>query len=232
MREIIIVDDHEPTRRLLRLVLERHGYDVAEADSEAGALQLLEERSAPHAAIFDLHIGTDSGVNLLQRLRADPIFVKLPVVFASAEPNRNAVIASASLGVVQFLTKPIDNARLRESVDRGAALNWMHVHFRSPAEIRSQKGWDAGTYRDMANWFFIGLAKAVSADSAERAKAGIGASISGLEQTARDLGLAVLAPAFAQWKEAGLDSRAPALLGRGAVLKRLFDAYFSAAGSG
>ena len=75
---ILIVDDHEDTREILRVLLEHHGYEVAQVDSGEAALDQMVV-SPPDLVILDVCLPGIDGCEVLERLRdaghQQPVFL-------------------------------------------------------------------------------------------------------------------------------------------------------------
>ncbi|HEU4669223.1 MAG TPA: response regulator [Dyella sp.] len=111
---VLVVDDDEDARRLLVTALERHGLRVATACSGVEALQQARIEQ-PAVMLLDILLGDMSGWDVLAALRADPQFADLPVILCTVtDPDHR----TASLGVVEHLTKPVDRDRLVRLVGR------------------------------------------------------------------------------------------------------------------
>jgi PAS domain S-box-containing protein len=80
---VLVVEDDEPTRELVRRTLESEGSTVIEADNGEVALARLRE-SEPDIVLLDLMMPVMDGFSFLQHLRADPRYARLPVVVATA----------------------------------------------------------------------------------------------------------------------------------------------------
>jgi CheY-like chemotaxis protein len=105
---LLAVDDAPANLRLLRAVLEPHGYEVATAADGTTALAL-----APSAdlVLLDVHLPDLSGFEVCQRLRADPATAALPVVMVTATAAEQR-LRGLEVGADDFLTKPFDQAEL------------------------------------------------------------------------------------------------------------------------
>lgn len=114
---ILIVDDSEFARRLLRTVLEAAGHDVVEADGGRQALAAIAN-GAVDLMIADIHMPEMDGLTLVRRLRADPLHRLVPVVLltAVASPDRGGW--PRDVEVDAWLTKPVDAVEARTTVRR------------------------------------------------------------------------------------------------------------------
>jgi two-component system cell cycle sensor histidine kinase/response regulator CckA len=118
---ILLVEDEEAVRKLVRHTLEKHGYQLLVAGSGAEALHIAERRNAPiHLLITDVVMPQMSGRQLAARLKA--LRPEIPVLYISGY-TESSIARSASLGRYEiFLQKPftplILARRVRELLDR------------------------------------------------------------------------------------------------------------------
>jgi len=115
-KTVLLVEDEEPLRRVLRDLLEREGFTVVEA---ADGVQALDEvdRSAPDVLVLDLNLPRLDGYGVLSHLRARPSTAKLPVIVLTAKGDEDNEVRVFETGANDFLTKPFRpralSARLR-----------------------------------------------------------------------------------------------------------------------
>ena len=102
---ILLVEDEEPLRRVLRDLLEREGFGVVEA---ADGVQALDEidRSAPDVVVLDLNLPRLDGYGVLTHLRARPSTAGLPVLVLTAKGDEDSEVRVFEFGANDFLTKP------------------------------------------------------------------------------------------------------------------------------
>ncbi|MEU4625612.1 response regulator [Actinoplanes sp. NPDC023801] len=110
MSTILVVDDEPDLRFLLRRILTRAGYQVAEAGNGAVALEEVR-RVRPDLVVTDMMMPVMAGPELIQRLRADPCTASIPILSVSSDWQL-AVDADAALG------KPYERAELLEIAER------------------------------------------------------------------------------------------------------------------
>jgi two-component system cell cycle response regulator DivK len=113
---ILIVEDNEKNRKLLRDVLEVRGYETLETDTGEEGVRLAREHK-PALILMDIHLPGIDGIETFQRLRADPTTSAIPViaVTASAMPDDRARIKV--VGFDRYLSKPINIQLFLEAVD-------------------------------------------------------------------------------------------------------------------
>jgi DNA-binding NtrC family response regulator len=106
-----VVDDDRSVRRLLRVWLEAAGYSVVEHDSGQSA---LAETREPAAMCVDLGLSDMTGVALIEQLKARS--PDLPIVVVTGEQRLEVAVDAMRRGAADYITKPIDKARLLASV--------------------------------------------------------------------------------------------------------------------
>ena len=102
---VLLVEDEEPLRRVLRELLEREGFTVLEASD--GVLALDEvDRGAPDIVVLDLNLPRLDGYGVLSHLRARQSTSALPVIVLTAKGDEDSEVRVFEYGASDFLTKP------------------------------------------------------------------------------------------------------------------------------
>ena len=99
---ILVVDDEPPIRKLLRMGLIAHGYDVLDAPNGKSALELLDKK--PSLVILDLGLPDIDGLELLRQIRSRQ--GSLPIVILSSRGDEAGKVAALDLGADDYVTKP------------------------------------------------------------------------------------------------------------------------------
>ena len=102
---VLVVDDDQNLRRMLRVVLEEEGYPVTEAPSAEAALQSLEEGAAPEVVLLDLMLPGMSGLDALPRFQES--LPGVPVVLISGQAGLEDAVQATRQGAFHFLEKPL-----------------------------------------------------------------------------------------------------------------------------
>jgi threonine synthase len=85
LRQVLVVDDHEDARRLIRRILQSKGdFRLREAETGAAALAMASE-DPPDAIVLDLMMPEMDGFEVLERLRGNPQTASIPVVVVTAK---------------------------------------------------------------------------------------------------------------------------------------------------
>ncbi len=114
---ILIADDRPSSRELLRLVLERSGYDVIEAADGQQALERARTEN-PDLILLDLQMPGLDGYGVLAALRGETRFQNLPVLALTASAMRGDREKIMAAGFTDYLAKPAGPEIVRETVAR------------------------------------------------------------------------------------------------------------------
>ena len=118
---ILIVDDVEETRSVLRRVLQLRGYAIAEAGSAGAAIRYLREGGRPRLVILDMNLPDTSGRTVHAVLMADPRLAAIPVIVFSGLPQDDPLP-----GLVAYVRKGPDVDELLRVVDQTCGPNGAH----------------------------------------------------------------------------------------------------------
>src|ERR1700704_2681541 len=125
--KILVVDDEPPIRKLLRMGLAAHGYEVLEASNGKIALELLAQK--PSLVILDLGLPDIDGLELLRRIRHQQ--EGLPIVVLSSRGDEAGKVAALDLGADDYVTKPFGMDELLARM-RAALRHQLQVHGERP----------------------------------------------------------------------------------------------------
>lgn len=109
MHRVLVVEDDPTLRGVIRLVLEREGYHIDEAQHGGAALEAMAGEM-PDAAVVDLKMPIMGGVELIQRMRADARLAAIPIVLLSGFGDA----ADRGHAADMVLAKPFEPQRLLE----------------------------------------------------------------------------------------------------------------------
>ncbi|MFA6504460.1 MAG: response regulator [Treponemataceae bacterium] len=118
---IVIVDDIVENVRILHHCLKDEGYSFAVARNAAELFEVLGSR-APTLVLLDVMLPDEDGFSILKRLRADPCWTDLPVIFVTARADRDDRLNGFLSGGMDYITKPFDAAEVRARVATHVAL--------------------------------------------------------------------------------------------------------------
>jgi CheY-like chemotaxis protein len=106
-RTILVVEDYEDVRQMLRILLESDNFCVLEAASGAEALKTLKT-GRPDVILMDLALPGFDGFETIRRIRKIDGFQNTPIVVLSAHSGPSVYETARRAGIEVFLTKPID----------------------------------------------------------------------------------------------------------------------------
>jgi class 3 adenylate cyclase/CheY-like chemotaxis protein/anti-sigma regulatory factor (Ser/Thr protein kinase) len=104
---VLVVDDEEHIRELLRDLLEAQGHQVIEAEDGRQALQKVTE-SLPDVLLLDVKMPELDGFEVCRRLKGDPKSATIAILLVTALRDRRDRLKGIEAGANDFLTKPID----------------------------------------------------------------------------------------------------------------------------
>lgn len=110
-RTILIVDDEELIRELLRFNLEKEGYRVIVAKDGIQALDLLT-REQPNLIILDLMLPGIDGLEVCRQIRFNPRFLEVPLIMLTAKGEEIDKVLGLELGADDYVTKPFNTREL------------------------------------------------------------------------------------------------------------------------
>jgi CheY-like chemotaxis protein len=114
-RKVLVVEDDEDARFLMRLELERLGYLVLEAeDGEKGLEIAADER--PDIILMDLTLPVMSGIAATQKIRATDGLSAIPVIAVTAHNETDFREEAKNAGFNAYVTKPIEIPWLDELI--------------------------------------------------------------------------------------------------------------------
>ena len=113
--KILFIDDDIDTLKLVGLMLERQGYEIAVAsDGITGLSKAASE--LPDLILLDVMMPDLDGLEVTRRLRADPALAHIPIIMFTAKTMVDDKVAGFEAGVDDYLTKPTHPAELTAHV--------------------------------------------------------------------------------------------------------------------
>jgi signal transduction histidine kinase len=106
---ILIVDDVPDNRAILGRRFQRRGFEIAEADSGRGALEIIEQQTFD-VVLLDVMMPDMNGLEVLRRIREHHSDVALPVIMVTGKVESQDIVEALTLGANDYITKPVDFA--------------------------------------------------------------------------------------------------------------------------
>lgn len=114
--KILLVDDSDFSRQLIKTMLKEEGFVVsAEANSAESALGSIKE-STPHVMITDIVMPQVSGIELTEKVTQN--FDDISVIVISSLSQEHVVLEAIGAGARDFIAKPIQKQQIVDSLDK------------------------------------------------------------------------------------------------------------------
>jgi two-component system, chemotaxis family, chemotaxis protein CheY len=123
---VLVVDDEPCVRNVVRMILEKAGYDVLEAENGETAIEAIntgENRLVLDAVICDIRMPKINGVQAIDYFQKE--YPHVPIIVLTAYPETEMAVSFIRKGVSDYLVKPVEAERLKDAV--GKAMERRHV---------------------------------------------------------------------------------------------------------
>jgi CheY-like chemotaxis protein len=117
MRRILIVEDYEDVRSMLKILLESEHFRVLEAGSGVEALDLIRS-GRPDVILMDLALPGFDGFETIRRIRQIDGFQNTPIIVLTAYTGQSVYDTAFLAGTTYFMAKPIDFDELAELLEQ------------------------------------------------------------------------------------------------------------------
>ena len=114
---VLVVDDEPLVRQVVRLTLEKAGYDVLEAENGEKAIEAINENENPlvlDVVICDIRMPKINGVEAIEYFQRQ--YPHVPLIVLTGYPDTKMAVSFMRHGVVDYLVKPVNAERLRIAV--------------------------------------------------------------------------------------------------------------------
>ncbi len=124
---ILVIDDEPDIRTVIRLVLEKAGYYVVEAEDGERAIHLINEGEHPmtlDVIITDIRMPRINGLEAMAYFQRE--FPSVPLIVLTGFPDLGMALRVLNRGVSDYLVKPVDQAKLLAAVARACSRRRIH----------------------------------------------------------------------------------------------------------
>ena len=111
MPTILLIEDEEPIRDMLRFALKTSNFTVFEAENGTTGLTLLSQHPID-LLLLDWMLPDQSGVELTKKIRSNPNTKKLPIIMLTARAEESDKVRALSLGADDYVVKPFSPLEL------------------------------------------------------------------------------------------------------------------------
>jgi DNA-binding response OmpR family regulator len=109
---VLVADDHEVNRKLLRSILQGEGYEVLEAANGIDALNLLESATSPMVGLVDWEMPQMEGIEVCRQARELKDLPPIFLILVTVRDSKQDVVAGLQSGANDYITKPFDKTEL------------------------------------------------------------------------------------------------------------------------
>jgi two-component system chemotaxis response regulator CheY len=117
-RTILIVDDSNSLRQLVRLTVEASGYKTLEATNGAEALAILEKTAQVHMIISDVNMPVMNGLEFAAKVKEMPIHKYTPILMLTTEISQEKKDVAKAAGVKAWMVKPFTPAVIMKAIEK------------------------------------------------------------------------------------------------------------------
>lgn len=135
-RKVLMVDDQEMNLRTVGGIL-RLGFNVSLADDGDKALALMAGNSFD-LVLLDVRMPTRDGFDICRAIRANPLWLDIPIIFLSADNDKDLIVRALEAGGVDYITKPFNSAELISRVRTHIALKVARDELKQLAEDKDE----------------------------------------------------------------------------------------------
>lgn len=117
-KTILIVDDSSSLRMVVKLALQRAGYDVVEACDGADALDKIGQLAKVHLIVSDVNMPRMDGLTFVKSVKQHPRHKFAPVIMLTTEDQANKIEQGRAAGAKAWIVKPFDPPQLLDAVSK------------------------------------------------------------------------------------------------------------------
>jgi len=113
---ILVVDDVNSMRVQIKELLKLFGFKNIHLEDGVEKSKLAIEMEKFHLILCDWHMGTTSGLDFLEYVRAHPEYRTVPFIMITAESTKERVLAAVKAGVDDYLLKPLTMEQIQNKI--------------------------------------------------------------------------------------------------------------------
>lgn len=117
-KTILIVDDSSSLRTVVKMALQRAGYNVVEASDGADALTKINALDKVHLIVSDVNMPNMDGITFVQRVKQHPRHKFSPVIMLTTEDQAAKKDQGRAAGAKAWIVKPFNPPQLLDAVSK------------------------------------------------------------------------------------------------------------------
>jgi two-component system chemotaxis response regulator CheY len=117
-KTILIVDDSESIRELVRFTLENEGFNVLAGKDGKDALKYLVKDTIIDLIVTDLHMPVMNGIEFIKIVRSKTEYISVPILFLTTESQTAKKMEAKKAGATGWIIKPFVPAKLIEAINK------------------------------------------------------------------------------------------------------------------
>ncbi len=116
-KNVMVVEDNEKNRKLVRVVLKSKGYNVIEATTGEEALNILKNQK-PNIILMDIQLPGIDGLTLIKQIKADATTKEIPIIAVTAYAMKGDEQKILDTGCEAYMSKPINTQELPLTIEK------------------------------------------------------------------------------------------------------------------
>ena len=116
-KNVMVVEDNEKNRKLMRVVLKAKGYNIMEASTGEEALNLLKNQK-PDIILMDIQLPGIDGITLIKQIKGDITTKDIPIIAVTAYAMKGDEQKILETGCDAYVSKPINTQELPLIVEK------------------------------------------------------------------------------------------------------------------
>ena len=116
-KNVMVVEDNEKNRKLMRVVLKAKGYNIIEASTGEEALNLLKNQK-PDIILMDIQLPGIDGITLIKQIKGDITTKDIPIIAVTAYAMKGDEQKILETGCDAYVSKPINTQELPLIVEK------------------------------------------------------------------------------------------------------------------
>jgi len=135
---ILVVDDDQINIMVAERILETHSYKVSTAYSGEETLEFLKE-TTPDLILMDLHMPGMDGFEIVRRIKENEKASKIPIIFLTADNDRQTEVQCFKEGAADFITKPFEVDIMIQRIGRIVELHKLQYNLQNEVDKQLKK---------------------------------------------------------------------------------------------